>query len=112
MGKFKLLDCTLRDGAYIVNSMFGDVSIKGIIDKLNKANIDIIECGWLKNDEHKRDSSFYHVISDVNDYILKPNPNCKYVLMIDWDRYDLNYLPQNDNSIFVINCVINFFLHI
>lgn len=96
MGKFKLLDCTLRDGAYIVNSTFGDVSIKGIIDKLNKANINIIECGWLKNDEHKKDSSFYHVISDVNDYILNPNPDCKYVLMIDWDRYDINLLPSKD----------------
>lgn len=96
MGKFKLLDCTLRDGAYIVNSTFGDVSIKGIIDKLNKADIDIIECGWLKNDEHKKDSSFYHVISDVNDYILNPNPDCKYVLMIDWDRYDINLLPAKD----------------
>lgn len=97
MGKFKLLDCTLRDGAYIVNSMFGDVSIKGIIDKLNKANVDIIECGWLKNDEHKKDSSFYHIISDVNSYVLKPNPSCKYVLMIDWDRYDLSYLPIKDD---------------
>ena len=100
MGKFKLLDCTLRDGAYIVNSMFGDVSIKGIIDKLNKANIDIIECGWLKNDEHKNDSSFYHVISDVNNYILKPVQTCKYVLMIDWDRYDISLLPsKNENNI-------------
>ena len=98
MGKYKLLDCTLRDGAYIVNSMFGDVSIKGIIDKLNKANVDIIECGWLKNDEHKKDSSFYHIIGDVNDYVLKPNQNCKYVLMIDWDRYDLNFLPQKDDK--------------
>ena len=98
MGNFKLLDCTLRDGAYIVNSMFGDVSIKGIIDKLNKANVDIIECGWLKNDEHKKDSSFYHVISDVNSYVLKPNPSCKYVLMIDWDRYDLNFLPVKDDK--------------
>lgn len=98
MGNFKLLDCTLRDGAYIVNSMFGDVSIKGIIDKLNKANIDIIECGWLKNDEHKKDSSFYHVISDINDYIIKPNPHSKYVLMIDWDRYDICLLPAKDEN--------------
>ena len=98
MGKYKLLDCTLRDGAYIVNSVFGDVSIKGIIDKLNKANIDIIECGWLKNDEHKKDSSFYHVISDLNSYILNPNPDCKYVLMIDWDRYDINLLPGKEKG--------------
>lgn len=98
MGKFKLLDCTLRDGAYIVNSLFGDVSIKGIIDKLNKANVDIIECGWLKNDEHQKDSSFYHLISDLNQYVINPNPDCKYVLMIDWDRYDVDLLPEKDDK--------------
>lgn len=48
----QLLDCTLRDGAYIVDAEFGASAIKGIIDKLQNANIDIIECGWLKNSEH------------------------------------------------------------
>ena len=37
MGKIKLLDCTLRDGAYIVDSKFGDAAIKGIIKKLQDA---------------------------------------------------------------------------
>ena len=49
----QLLDCTLRDGAYIVEGKFGTSSIKGIIRKLQDANIEIIECGWLKNDEHR-----------------------------------------------------------
>lgn len=101
MEKFKLLDCTLRDGAYIVNSVFGEVSIKGIIDKLQKANIDIIECGWLKNDEHQKDSSFYHTINEVNEYILNKENDCSYVLMIDWDRYNLDYLPDYNSNIIV-----------
>ena len=34
-----LLDCTLRDGAYIVDSRFGDSAIRGIIAKLEEAGL-------------------------------------------------------------------------
>jgi len=52
MRNIQLLDCTLRDGAYIVNGKFPDNVINGIIMKLNNANVDIIECGWLKDSEY------------------------------------------------------------
>ena len=106
MSEIKLLDCTLRDGAYIVNSEFGEPAIKGIIRKLQDANIDIIECGWLKDKEHEKGSSFYHVPSDVVQYITERKSNFMYVAMIDWDRYDLSNLPECDgNSIDAIRVV-------
>ena len=98
MAQIKLLDCTLRDGAYIVNADFGEPSIKGIIRKLQDANIDIIECGWLKDKEHEKGHTFYHVPSDVVQYITKRKPNFMYVAMIDWDRYDLSNLPECDGE--------------
>ena len=51
--KLELLDCTLRDGAYIVDAHFGVAAIKGILKKLQESNMDIIECGWLKDFEHE-----------------------------------------------------------
>ena len=71
MSRLKLLDCTLRDGAYIVNADFGEPAIKGIIRKLQDAHIDIIECGWLKDKEHEKGHTFYHVPSDVVQYITE-----------------------------------------
>ena len=38
--KIQLLDCTLRDGAYVVDGKFDTPVIKGIIKKLQQANID------------------------------------------------------------------------
>ena len=106
MSKIKMLDCTLRDGAYIVNSEFGEPAIKGIIRKLQDASIDIIECGWLKDKEHENGSSFFHVPSDVVPYITERKPGFMYVAMIDWDRYDLSNLPVCDgNSIDAIRVV-------
>lgn len=96
--KIQLLDCTLRDGAYIVDSVFGIPAIKGIIKKLQEANVDIIECGWLKDKEHHEGSSFYHVPSDLEKYLPVKNPNTTYVAMIDWDRYDLSNLPLCDGK--------------
>ena len=96
--QIELLDCTLRDGAYIVESKFGSAPMKGIISHLQDANIDIIEIGWLKDKPHQEGSSFYHVPSDAEPYILKKKPNCLYVTMIDWDRYDDSVLPEYDGK--------------
>lgn len=99
MGKrIELLDCTLRDGAYIVDAKFGTPAMKGIIKKMQDANVDIIECGWLKNTLHEAGTSFFHVPSDLNTYLLKRSERTTYVAMIDWDRYNLDYLPECDGK--------------
>ncbi|MCI6998420.1 MAG: aldolase catalytic domain-containing protein [Eubacterium sp.] len=94
----KILDCTLRDGAYIVNGDFGVTAIKGIISKLTEAQIDIIECGWLKNDACKNGSTYYHIPDDLNTIIGKKTGNVTYVVMIDWNRYDLSQLPERSGD--------------
>ena len=91
-----LLDCTLRDGAYIVDSQFGEPVIRGMIRKLEEAGAEIIECGWLKNAGHKPGSSFYHVPADLEQYLSEKKKHVTYTVMIDWDRYDLDYLPENN----------------
>ena len=96
--KISLLDCTLRDGAYIVDSHFGAASMKGIIKHLQDACVDIIEVGWLKDKPHQEGSSFYHVPTDIEQYLVEKNPNSLYVAMIDWDRYDDSILPPYDGK--------------
>lgn len=96
--KIELLDCTLRDGAYIVDAKFGTAAIKGIIHKLEGANIKIIECGWLKNNEYQSGTSFFHVPDDLRQYLSTKKADTIYTVMIDWDRYDLSYLPECDGQ--------------
>lgn len=97
-GKVQVLDCTLRDGAYIVDAEFGTPAIKGIIKKMQDANVDVIECGWLKDTPHKNGSTFYHLPSDLEQYLSGKSVHSQYVVMIDWDRYDLNNLPERDGK--------------
>ena len=94
----QLLDCTLRDGAYIVNAKFGTPAIKGIIKRMEDANIDIIECGWLKDTPHEIGTTFFHTPRDLEQYLVEKKKHATYVAMIDWDRYDLSNLPEYDGK--------------
>ena len=99
MKKIQMLDVTLRDGAYINHSHFGVPALRGIIQKMQDANIEIIECGWLKNAPYEEGSSYYHVPADLIPYLpAQKKQNETYVVMIDWDRYDLNNLPENNGK--------------
>ena len=96
--KIELLDCTLRDGSYINDSHFGTPVIKGIIKKMQEARVDIIECGWLKDKNYTEGSAFYYVPSDLEPYFLNRSREHTYVVMIDWDRYNLENLPVCDGK--------------
>lgn len=96
----KVLDCTLRDGAYIVDSKFGEQRIKNIIDTLEKANLDIIECGWLRDFKADKNSVNFFLPQDVEKYICEKRR--KYALMFDYGKYDINRLPQNNGLIDII----------
>lgn len=98
MKKISLLDCTLRDGSYITGSHFGAPAMKGIIKKMQDAKVDIIECGWLKDKAYEADTTFYHVPADMESYVLNRSKECTYVVMIDWDRYDISRLPIYDGK--------------
>lgn len=47
MNHVKLLDCTLRDGAYLLDKKFGNETISGIIKGLVETQIDFIEIGFF-----------------------------------------------------------------
>lgn len=49
MSKIRLLDCTLRDGGYLNDWKFGYDHIINVFDRLVRANIDIIEIGFINN---------------------------------------------------------------
>lgn len=95
----QLLDCTLRDGSYIVDGKFGRKSIGGIIKRLQDSGVEIIECGWLKDTGHEIGSAFYRTPSDMEQYFISPKrPGVIYVAMIDYNRYDLSQLPDYDGK--------------
>lgn len=97
---YKILDCTLRDGAYVVDSKFGEKRICNIITTLENSKIDIIECGWLRNCVHEKNSVLYKVPEDAKSYL--EGVKSQFSLMFDYGRYEVSQLPQNSGLIDII----------
>ena len=88
MNKIKLLDCTLRDGGYVVETIFGDYVIKGITQKLTDANVDIVEIGYVKNGARKDGSTTFSCMEEISAFLpVNKNENTQYAVMIEYNMY-------------------------
>lgn len=102
VNSIKVLDCTLRDGGYLINANFGDDTIRGIIKKLYEAKIDVIECGFLKDEYHKKDTTIFNCVDEVIPYLpeerLRSNSDTSFVLLADCSRYKAKNLKHYDGK--------------
>ena len=81
----KFLDCTLRDGGYLNNWEYGYDSIRWIVNKLQNANIDIIELGYIRDkDDYNPDRTIFSSTDDINKMFEGFNKKTKMSAMIDF----------------------------
>lgn len=110
MKYLKILDCTLRDGAYVVEKNFGNSVIKGIVKNLIDANIDLIEIGFLQNEGFGEGKTVFSKPDDALKLLPENIKDIDFALLADYSRYDFDLLPINTN--FKINIIrICFFKH-
>lgn len=96
----KLLDCTLRDGAYLIDKTFGDTTIKGIVSGLVKAKIDYIEVGFFQNDGFGEGKTVFLNSADAKRFIPDDKQGCEFSVLADFSRYSVENLDDcTGNSI-------------
>ncbi|MCQ2522901.1 MAG: hypothetical protein MJ123_01065 [Lachnospiraceae bacterium] len=92
-----LLDCTLRE-APIENMCMGEHTSGRLLSGLSKADVDIIECGYLKNASHISGSTIFNTVEEISSFIGSKKSNVSYVALVDYGRYDLKYLSDNPGN--------------
>lgn len=99
MGKVYLLDCTLRDGGYINDWLFGEDAIKGIGRKIAQAGIEIFEVGFIKGNTYNPDRSVFPDIESISQVIQPKASWVKYVAMLDMSApVSLDKIPPYDGK--------------
>lgn len=94
----KLLDCTLRDGAYLIDKQFGERNIHGIINGLNEASIDIIEIGFLQDEGQGEGKTVYKNAKEAEKYVPRKKGNSMYAVLADYSRYSICNLDEYTGS--------------
>lgn len=101
MKKVKLLDCTLRDGGFVNNWRFGKKNIINIIDRLNNANIDIIEVGYLRSEiNYCEDESQFPSTEYISNIIPDTiNDNTMLTAIVDYGMCDIKNIQLKEESL-------------
>lgn len=97
MKNVRLLDCTLRDGGHVNNGEFGESVIKYTIQKLVSAKTDIIEVGFLWQENCGKDIARFLTIEDVKRILPANLGNSKISLMADF--INLEKLEPYDGTV-------------
>lgn len=90
----KLLDCTLRDGAYLLDKKFGNDTINGMISGLLDANIDIIEMGFLQDEGFGEGKTVYLNGADAEKFVPEDKKNTIFAVLADYSRYSVSNLDE------------------
>lgn len=94
MGNAQLLDCTLRDGAYLIDKKFGDNTIHGIIRGLVKARMDYIEIGFLQDDGFGEGKTVFRDSADASRFIPADKGNSAFTVLADYSRFTVDNLDM------------------
>jgi 4-hydroxy 2-oxovalerate aldolase len=106
MRNVKILDCTLRDGGRIIDCAFDDRATAQIIEKLTRANVDIVEVGFLRDAgsvRYEGNSTFFTDVGQIEPFIPANRADTEYAAFIDFGMFDFDALREYDGrSISVI----------
>ena len=92
----KLLDCTLRDGGYCNNWLFGRDNIYSIVNGLLETNIDIIECGYISQRVMaNQDSTKFNTFEQVSAVLPTNRENKLFVAMINFGEFNIEDVPDH-----------------
>ena len=95
----QLLDCTLRDGGYLVDTMFGETFVKGFTRSMTDAGLNVVEVGFLKDEPHRTGSTIYNNAAQIRPYLPRQRrEGVSYVCLSDFSRYHISNLEPYDGT--------------
>lgn len=98
MEHVKLLDCTLRDGAYLIDKRFGEQTIRGITDGLVNARLDFIEIGFFQDEGFGDGKTVYKNSADARRFVPKDKGGCEFTVLADYSRYSIENLDEHTDD--------------
>lgn len=106
MKNVKIADCTLQNGQYISDIVWGKNTIKEIIEHLTCSNVDIINVGFLCDEVRSDNLSMFDSLEQVN-CLIKEKHETQYVITIEASNpFPIEKLEEADKNGVDVICVV------
>lgn len=107
MGNINLMDCTLRDGGYINDWLFGKQAIFDIAQKMTRTGIEFFEIGFLRDVTYDVDRTIFTSNKEIASIISPKKKHMEYAVMVDMgDPFPLEKLgPRQADSVDILRVI-------
>lgn len=93
----QLVDCTIRDGGYLLQKNSDLGFVRGVLEGLRKSGIDYAETGFLQNNS-LGESIVYKNIAEMMSVVPKRSGRTEYLAFCDNSRYSPDNLENCDEN--------------
>ena len=96
----RILDCTLRDGAYLVDKHIPQPIAQAVIRGLMNAGVDVVEVGFLQDEGEGNDSTVFLNAMEARRLIPVEKGKTEFSVLADFSRYTISNLEKYDGCSF------------
>jgi 4-hydroxy 2-oxovalerate aldolase len=97
MNDITLLDCTLRDGGYINDWMFGCEEIKNIVRLVGESRVEYIEIGFIKLGQYNQDQAQFNHIDQLTKLLYPTEKKLAAMVEIGYG-YPVKLFPKKSEK--------------
>lgn len=106
MGKIQVLDCTLRDGGYVNDWMFGDKEATDIVRLLSYTGVDYIEVGFIKLCDYIADKIQFSRMEQVAKLFKPTNQKLALIVEVGYG-YPVDLFPErSENTVDLVRVIM------
>lgn len=101
MNRVQLMDCTLRDGAYLLDKKVPPAMFNNVIELLDRAGVEYIEIGFLQDGNYSDEFNIFATCNAASKRIKSIPISCNLCLLADYSRFsvrNLDYAYQSNIS--------------
>ncbi|MDR2651233.1 MAG: hypothetical protein LBC68_02815 [Prevotellaceae bacterium] len=101
-----LLDCTLRDGGYINNWIFGRKNIQEIVGLIGQSNVEYIEIGFIKLGKYDQEQAQFSHMNQLSELLYPTNKKLSVMVEIGYN-YPVSSFPiKSDETADMVRVIL------
>lgn len=97
MNNIQVLECTLRDGGYINDWMFGDSEAQDIVKQLSTTGVDYVEVGFIKLCDYVQNKIQFSEMSQITKLFRPSNQKLSLIVEVGYG-YPVSSFPEHSED--------------
>jgi 4-hydroxy 2-oxovalerate aldolase len=106
MNNITLLDCTLRDGGYVNDWMFGRKEMQEIVPLIGSSGVDYVELGFIKQEDYNREQAQFNHVDQITELLYPAKEKLSAIVEIGYGYPVTSFPERSEKTIDLVRVIM------